>query len=77
MLRVSALRTQEAAWLFLNHHFLISVLSQPCFKAGSQSIWGPDSIFQQGKKKKKKASMQTHHPFFFFFLLIFPKTSEA
>lgn len=65
MLRVSALRTQEAAWLFLNHHFLISVLSQPCFKAGSQSIWGPDSIFQQGKKKKE--SKQANPPPFFFF----------
>lgn len=76
MLRVSALRTQEAAWLFLNHHFLISVLSQPCFKAGSQSIWGPDSIFQQGKKKKE-SKQANPPPFFFFFLLIFPKTSEA
>lgn len=77
MLRVSALRTQEAAWLFLNHHFLISVLSQPCFKAGSQSIWGPDSIFQQGKKKKKRKQASKPTTLFFFFLLIFPKTSEA
>lgn len=78
VLRVPALRTQEAARLFLNHDFLISVFSQPCFKAGSRSIWGPGSIFQQEKKKKKarkQESKQTHHPF--PPPPVFPKTSEA